>query len=191
MYRRTVYIVVKLVSFCHIKVNHAQKCPHMFTILSPIPAYVHRRMAVCKKGKFSRATAQKRPWWSHSELESTFQRWGPSKEITKYILDLLELLITKNRLSPRPFSANVMAMAPKILVKTQLVNNYWLVIHFNGYDNFRTKVAVLARSQNVFSKTWRGLVFVNSRRALEWSTYWAVLRSEIFRRRDHPFTTQG
>ena len=30
-----------------------------------------------------------------------------------------------------------------------------------------------------------------TRRALEWSTYWAVLRSEIFRHRDHPFTTQG
>ena len=96
-YRRTVYKVVKVVSFCHIKVNHAQKCPHMFTILSPIPSYVHRRMAVCKKGKFSRATAQKRPWWSHSELESTFQRWGPSKEIKKYILDPVELPITKKQ----------------------------------------------------------------------------------------------
>ena len=31
----------------------------------------------------------------------------------------------------------------------------------------------------------------NPRRALEWSTYWAILRFEIFRHRDHPFTTQG
>ena len=47
---------------------------------------------------------------------------GFFKEMTKYILYPLELLMIKNRLYPRPFSANVMAMAPKILVKTQLVS---------------------------------------------------------------------
>ena len=41
---------------------------------------------------------------------------GFFKEMTKYILYTLELLITKNRLFLRPFTANVTAMAPKILV---------------------------------------------------------------------------
>jgi hypothetical protein len=70
---------------------------------------------------------------------------GFLKEMTKYILDPLDLLTTKNRLYPRPFSANVTAMAPKILVKC------FFKLFIYGYDNFRTKVAVLARSQNIFS----------------------------------------